>query len=108
MSVRALSPGVPAVRQTADSASDVIEKCGPAPHPTFRKAVDAIFRLDVEESGEHSVEFLQGFFSGLAFAQMWLAAASVNQLDPAVMMVSDLTIEAARKYLEKIENHVQS
>jgi hypothetical protein len=91
-----------AIRQTADGATLVVDSLGDFTHPAIKKAISAHFAVEVKENGELGVEFLQGFYSGLMFAQNWLMNTSGPQSQP-VELVSQLTIEAARKYLEQIE-----
>ena len=95
----------PAIRQNADVATAVVEKHGNKIHPILRQAIDSNFRIDIAEKGELSVEFLQGFFSGLMFANIWLTDLG-RESTPQGQCVADLTVEAARKYLERIEKEV--
>ena len=96
---------LPAVKQNADTAATILDQLGGRIHPVMREAVDSIFGVDIEQNGEHSVEFLQGFFSGLMFANHWL----VKTGEPSrkdVLLVADLAIQAARKYLDSIEKQL--
>ncbi|MHB0865770.1 MAG: hypothetical protein ACYC1Y_02625, partial [Minisyncoccota bacterium] len=66
--------------------------------------IDTRFRFAERGEGEMSLEFLQGFLSGLFFGQNWMIRISAG--DRAVGFMTQLTLEAARKYLEQIEKQV--
>ncbi|MHB1163024.1 MAG: hypothetical protein ACYCZZ_00620 [Minisyncoccota bacterium] len=92
------------IRLDADSAADMLDKVGHVVNPVLKAIVDTRFRFAEKEEGEMSLEFLQGFFSGLFFGQNWMIHLPVG--DRAVGFMTQLTLEAARKYLEQIEKCV--
>lgn len=89
-----------AIRQSADSAAVAVEQLGPTVDPLVTRMVQLHFQMEEAENGELSIEFLQGFHSGLFFALTWLVQHPGKS---ATGMITDLSVEAARKYVDKIE-----
>lgn len=96
---------IKAIRQDASMAALVVEQLGNTTEPTVRAAVAAHFAVDEEQKGECSLDFLQGFYSGLYFAQNWFLHATGSKSIPT-HLISELVIEAARKYTEQIEKNL--
>jgi hypothetical protein len=94
-----------ALRQNAISAATVVERLGNMTEPLLREAVAAHFLIEEEQQGELSIDFLQGFFSGVHFAQTWLLKVE-GPASKSAQLVSELAIEAARKYIERFEKQV--
>ncbi len=92
------------IRLDADTATLMLDALGGMVSPALRALVNEHFRTEVEREGEMSLEFLQGFFSGLFFGQNWLLKTGGREHELGLM--TQLTLEAARKYLEQIEKSV--
>ncbi len=94
-----------AIRQSSNVAVQIVELFGDTVRPELRNMMEKYFELEVKQNGKLSVEFLQGFFSGLFFANSHLLDVGVEQ--QKFLIVTDLAIEAARKYLEQIEENLK-
>ena len=94
------------IRQSADTAAQMLHALGDTVPPIVKDAIDAHFDIEAKANGMPGVEFMQGFFSGVFFANDWIAKSSAS--GPAIGIATNLTLEAARKYLERIEEQLQA
>lgn len=89
------------LRQGADVAIGIIDHTEGETDPQMRRAMDSHFAAQ-RLHGPLTAEYVQGLFSGMYLAQDWLKKK--NHDDEAVALVTKLTIELARKYVEQIES----
>lgn len=92
----------PAIRQNASSAALVVEQLGHMTTSSLKELISTYFSTEEEQNGKLSLEFLQGFYSGLNFAQARLAR-SLGPSSTSTQLITEVAIEAARKYNEEVE-----
>jgi hypothetical protein len=89
------------LRQNADTATSVIELLGSDPDLVLQNEVLKGLKLDIRQGGPMSLEFLQGFFSGLYLAQNYLGQREGPT--PAALGITELTVISAELWLKRID-----
>ncbi len=92
--------GIMSLRQDATVATNIVELAKDHLDPKLRRAIDAHFAAQSLRE-PLTAEYVQGLFSGMYLAQNWLRMKKHD--DEAIGLITGLTIELARKYVEHIE-----